>query len=200
MNNVKYLIVVSLLLLGACNGEIQTGDGAEDSAVNSEISETSIFNLEHKWLNQNADSFQLAQLQGRPSVVAMIYTHCNFSCPRIVADMREIESLVPKDKLNDVNFVLISIDPENDRPDTLLRFLNENEMDPAHWILLTGEINQVEDMAAVLGFKYKKSTAMDFAHSNLITAFDANGEQIMQTEGFGSAKQEMVDRLLVVSK
>ncbi|MEZ5022445.1 MAG: SCO family protein [Chitinophagales bacterium] len=129
-------------------------------------------------------------------MVAMIYTSCNFSCPLIVADMREIESLVPEDKVNDINFVLISIDPTVDQPDTLKAFMLKNQMDENRWTLLTGTEDQIQDIAAVLGFKYKKSSLMDYAHSNLITEFDKNGNWLNQTEGFDSDKAAIVEILL----
>ncbi|MCB0502103.1 MAG: SCO family protein [Bacteroidetes bacterium] len=198
MKNSIYIFVVALAtIFVSCqsNAHRDQHNLIPEEQVDS-FPETSIFNIEHKWLNQFGDTIQLKDLAGQPIVMAMIYTSCNFSCPRIVADMREIESLVPNDQVDDIHFVLISIDPEVDQPDTLKAFMIKNVMDENRWTLLTGTTDQIQDIAAVLGFKYKKSTLMDYAHSNLITEFDKQGNWLHQTEGFDGDKKEIVRILL----
>ncbi|MEZ5008772.1 MAG: SCO family protein [Chitinophagales bacterium] len=198
MKNFTYLLLLTVVLVfWSCQpNQTKNNDTELPTQQANDIPETSIFNIEHKWLNQFGDTVQFKDLAGQPFVVAMIYTSCNFSCPLIVADMREIESLVPEDKVNDINFVLISIDPTVDQPDTLKAFMLKNQMDEKRWTLLTGTEDQIQDIAAVLGFKYKKSSLMDYAHSNLITEFDKNGNWLNQTEGFDSDKAAIVEILL----
>ena len=56
--------------------------------------------------------------------MVMIYTSCKASCPRLVSDMRDIESQVPKNLSNNVKYILVSIDPETDSPERLKGILH----------------------------------------------------------------------------
>lgn len=156
----------------------------------------SIFLLESRWATENGDSVQLKHLYGKPFVMAMIYTHCPYACPRIIGDMKEIESEVPEKYLDDVHFLMVSIDPEQDTPDTLKTFMNEKELDAQRWVGLVSNKDNIQDLAAAIGFNYKKTSAMDFAHSNLITVFDAKGRQVHQTEGFDADKEGTVKEII----
>lgn len=198
MKNINILILTFFVFLIACNTKPNESKEINKipRATSSEISDTSIFNIEHQLRNQFSDTIQFKDFSGKPTIMALVYTTCTFSCPRIIADMREVEAAIPEDKASEINFVLISIDPEVDQPDTLKAFMIANEMDENRWTLLNGTNDQIQDIAAVIGFKYKKSSLMDYAHSNLITVFDQNGNWLLQTEGFGGDKQEIVDVLL----
>ncbi|PKL80062.1 MAG: SCO family protein [Ignavibacteriae bacterium HGW-Ignavibacteriae-4] len=159
-------------------------------------SEESIFNLTSDWENQNGDTVQLKVVAGKPTILAMIYTHCEYSCPLITADMKQLHNLIPEKRRDQVNFLIVSIDPIHDRPDTLSRFMKKEQMDEKYWTMLTGTETKIRELAAVLGFKYKKSSLMDYAHSNLITVLNPKGEIIEQINGFGSDKKKIIEKVL----
>ena len=89
---------------------------------NNSISQESIYNLTSKWKTQDNKTIEIKDFKGKVTVMVMIYTSCKAACPRLVADMRDIESKMPKDKLSEINFVLVSIDPEVDTPERLKSF------------------------------------------------------------------------------
>lgn len=194
------LLIVFSLTLYSCSeqdkADDQTDEMMEDFSEDFTPSDESIFNLESKWENQNADTVKLTTVAGKTTILAMIYTHCAYSCPLITADMLELFSLIPKDKKDKVNFLIVSIDPVHDRPDTLAAFMKDNQMDEKYWTMLTGTETKIRELAAVLGFKYKKSSLMDYAHSNLITVLNSKGEIVKQINGFGSDKKVLIDEIL----
>ncbi len=159
-------------------------------------SDESIFNLTSDWENQNGDTVKLTTVAGKATILAMIYTHCEYSCPLITADMKQLHSLIPEGRKDDINFLIVSIDPIHDRPDTLSRFMMKEEMDEKYWTMLTGTETKIRELAAVLGFKYKKSSLMDYAHSNLITVLNPKGEIVEQINGFGSDKKKIINEVL----
>jgi protein SCO1/2 len=110
--------------------------------------------------------------------------------------MRDIESKMPKDKLSDLNFVLVSIDPEVDTPERLKAFAKANYMDAPHWTFLQGTKSTVQEFANVLAVKYKQIAPMDFSHSNIISVFNRDGELIHQQEGLGVNNKETVDKII----
>ena len=160
------------------------------------ISENSIFNLTSKWNTEEGETIQLENLKGKTLVMVMIYTSCKAACPRLVADMRNIESKIPKKLLNDISFVLISIDPETDTPQRLKEFAIENYMDDKQWTFLQGSVSSVREFANVLAVKYKQISPLDFSHSNIISVFNQEGELVHQQEGLGVDNKETITRII----
>ena len=162
---------------------------------NDEISDESIFNLTTKWKTEENKSIELKDLRGKTLVMVMIYTTCKAACPRLVADMRNIEDQIPESKLKNLQFIMVSIDPETDTPTRLKEFAIENHMDGKQWTFLQGTENSVREFANVLAVKYKQISPMDFSHSNIISVFNNEGELVHQQEGLGVDNKETVDTI-----
>lgn len=152
---------------------------------NGEISDASIFNLDSKWKTEENQTIELKDLRGKTLVMVMIYTTCKAACPRLVADMRNIETDIPKKYSKNIQYVMVSIDPKTDTPEKLKAFAIENYMDGEHWTFLQGTEESVREFANVLAVKYKEISPMDFSHSNIISVFNPEGELIHQQEGLG---------------
>ena len=161
-----------------------------------EISDESIFNLSSSWNTQNGKTIQLQELKGKTLVMVMIYTTCKAACPRLVADMRNIEAQIPKPQLKNLRFILVSIDPINDTPKRLKEFAIENKMASDHWLFLQGTESGVREFANVLAVRYKKISPIDFSHSNIISVFNSDGELIHQQEGLGVNNKETVQAII----
>lgn len=183
-----------------CNMDLKPVEKASKVLETNEISEASIFNLTSKWHTEEGEEIQLKDLKGKTLVMVMIYTSCKAACPRLVADMRNIEAEIPKENLKDLNFVLISIDPETDTPERLKAFALENLMDDEQWTFLQGTESGVREFANVLAMKYKQISPIDFSHSNIISVFNTKGELIHQQEGLGVNNKDTVDTILELTQ
>lgn len=175
---------------------VRVEDTASKTLDSDDISEDSIFNLTSKWHTEEGEEIQLEDLKGKTLVVVMIYTSCKASCPRLVADMRNIEAQIPDEKIKNLRFVLVSIDPNIDTPERLKAFAIENGMDNDQWTFLQGTESGVREFANVLSVKYKEISPIDFSHSNIISVFDADGELEHQQEGLGVDNKETIDAIL----
>jgi len=192
-----YLILAFFISIIACkNNEQKNNNSESETVIDSAFSGESIFNLTGNWHTQNNETIELSALKGKTIVMVMIYTSCKAACPRLVADMRDIESKMPKEKLDKLNFVLVSIDPETDDPKRLKAFAIANNMDAAHWTFLQGTKTSVQEFANVLAVKYKQISPMDFSHSNIISVFNSEGELIHQQEGLGVNNKETVEKII----
>ena len=170
-------LLLILLVLQGCT----TNKKSEDKP----ISDLSIYNLPSKWTNQNGQNLEMKDLKGNVLVMVMIYTSCKAACPRLVADMRNIESRLPDAVKPNVKFVLVSIDPEVDTPKRLKEFAIANKMDNNQWEFLRSTEENTREFAAVLAVNYKKIAPLDFSHSNIISVFNTQGELTFQQEGLG---------------
>jgi len=172
-------IFVAALALQSCNQK------AKAAAKDKAISDLSIYNLPSKWTNQNGQNIEMKDMKGKVLVMVMIYTSCKAACPRLVADMRNIEKRLPENIKDKVQMVLVSIDPETDTPKRLKAFAIENKMNSNQWVFLRSTEENTREFAAVLAVNYKKVSPMDFSHSNIISVFNADGELTYQQEGLG---------------
>lgn len=143
-------------------------------------SDESIYNVSSLWKNRDGKEITLKELSGKVQVVAMVYTHCEYACPRILADMKRIEKELSTDELKQVNFLIVSIDPERDTPERFRGFADENKLEQENWTLLNGDQGDILEFAALLGVKYKRISETDFTHSNMITVLNKEGEVVHQ--------------------
>ena len=173
------LFLFSVLTIFSCN------ENTEQTAQNKENANSSIFLLDSKWQNQDAEELQLKDLKGKNLVMVMIFTSCRTACPILVGDMKKIHAKIEKNKLKDTSLVLISIDPANDTPEVLKKFAAERNMDSEPWIFLRSDEESTREFANVLAVKYKKISPIEFSHSNIISVFNRNGELVSQEEGSG---------------
>lgn len=205
MKKFKYLLFALSLFAISCNdtSKKDTEISAENTADNSsdnKISDMSIYNLPSHWTTQDGNEIELKQLQGKVLVMVMIYTSCQAACPRLVADMRNIEKQIPEDKKDGIQYVFVSIDPKTDTPERLTAFAKENNMEDDKWIFLRGSEDDTREFAAVLAVNYKQISPLDFSHSNIISVFNQAGELAHQQEGLGVDNKETVKAIVGLAK
>ncbi|WPO77341.1 SCO family protein [Flavobacterium sp. KACC 22761] len=160
-----------------------------------EISDLSIYNLPSKWTTQNGKDIELKSLRGNVLVMVMIYTSCKAACPRLVADMRDIESKLEEKTKQHVKLILVSIDPKTDTPERLKSFAIENKMNQDPWIFLRSSEENTREFAAVLAVNYKQISPIDFSHSNIISVFNPEGELVFQQEGLGVNNEKTIEAI-----
>lgn len=191
------LLAFAFLLMVSCNNKTESTSIADSKTAVSDkpITDLSIYNLPEKWTNQDGKDIELKDLRGKVLVMVMIYTSCKAACPRLVADMRNIEERIPKEMKDKVTFVLVSIDPEVDTPARLKEFSIENKMEGKQWVFLRSDEERTREFSAVLAVNYKKISPIDFSHSNIISVFNAEGEMTFQQEGLGVSYDKTISKI-----
>lgn len=188
-------LILGFMLLSVVLQSCNSNKNVKKETESKTISELSIYNLPSKWTNQNSENIEMKDLKGKVLVMVMIYTSCKSACPRLVADMRNIESRLPENIKKNVQLVLISIDPKVDTPERLKAFSIENKMDGLQWEFLRSTEENTREFAAVLAVNYKKVSPLEFSHSNIISVFNANGELAFQQEGLGVNSDETIKKI-----
>ena len=185
MKKIIYFALPFLFLVSSCKQAADSKPEEIAQGSSEGISEMSIYNLPATWTNQDNEEIQLKDLKGDVLVMVMIYTSCKAACPRLVADMRNIEEKLPEDIKDEVKLIFVSIDPETDTPERLKAFAKENFMDEDPWIFLRSSEENTREFAAVLAVNYKQITPLYFSHSKMISVFNRKGELVFQQEGLG---------------
>lgn len=196
MKYAKYALLGILTFMVSCKDNPETASKEIETASTEKISDMSIYNLPSHWTSQNGEDIELKDLRGKVVAMVMIYTSCQAACPRLVADMRNIEKQIPENKKDKVQFVFVSIDPEIDTPERLKDFAKENQMEDDKWLFLRGSEEDTREFAAVLAVNYKRISPIDFSHSNIISVFDKGGELAHQQEGLGVDSKETIQAII----
>jgi protein SCO1/2 len=166
---------------------------AQPATTANKSSAESIFLLPDSFTTQNEKNFVLSSLAGKPTIIAMIFTHCTYACPRITMDMKNIAEKLKANR-EKVNFVLVSFDADRDTPSQLRKFRNQMELDPS-WILLHGSDETVRTLSVLLNVQFEKDAEGNFSHSNLITVLDKNGSVAFQKEGLEADHTETLEKI-----
>ncbi len=149
------------------------------------LSDKSLYNAESKWTTDAGRKVCLADLRGRPQVILMFFASCQSACPMLVQDLQRIEAaLKPKTRAL-VRFTLVTIDPRRDTPEALAAYREIRHLPADRWTFLHGEPDDIQELAVLLGVKYKEEASGQFSHSNLITVLNQNGEIVHQLAGLG---------------
>lgn len=146
------------------------------------VSARSLYQLDATWTNDAGRATTLAVLSGRPVVLAMMFTNCEYACPVLVRDMQRLRDLLPAETQARTQFVLVSFDTARDTPVALKTYRERMALDGS-WTLLHGETGAVQELAMLLGMKFKQDARGQFAHSNLITILNPAGEIVHQHAG-----------------
>lgn len=196
MKHLLFFSLLFLLLSTACQNETQSEPEQATADEESSLPEMSIYHLPGVWTNQDGDDFELKELKGKVLVMVMIYTTCKAACPRLIADMRRIEEEVPQKYGDEVQYIMVSIDPETDTPERLKSFAAENNMTDDRWMFIRSTLDHTREFASVLAVNYKKISPMDFSHSNIISVFDQEGEMQYQQEGLDAKHKKTISTIV----
>lgn len=177
----------------AVHAHAEHGD-VTSTASPGTATDASVYQLTGDWRDQHDALRPLSSLAGRPQVVAFVYTHCSFACPRIVARMKEIEGRAAG-LGSDVGLVLVSIDPGRDTPERLATYAQSTHLDPERWTLLNGSDDQILELAVLLGVQYRATGDGEFAHTNALILLDEHGTSVLRLDGLDADVGPIVDRV-----
>lgn len=193
------VLVVFLLLLaiGGCGRRtsdtpVAVDPGIEDSEPVGSLTGESLDAFDSTFTDQSGHTVTLASYHGRPMVLAMIYTHCTSACPLLLNSLRRVETALPAAQRADTWFVLVTLDPAHDPPDTLRAFAASRGLDLARWRLLRGSREATTELAAILGVKVREEGGGAIAHSSNLYLLDSQGVICHTVVGLGADPASML--------
>lgn len=86
--------------------------------------------------NQTGQTTTLADLTNHVWVADIIFTRCPGPCPRMTAQMKSLQDLLPP--ASRAKLVTLTTDPEFDTPPVLAKYADHYQADPNRWLFLTG--------------------------------------------------------------
>lgn len=159
------------------------------------LPEASLYNLHPTLVDQHARATALDLHRSHPVIVSMFYTSCPNACPMLISDIRGLEAGLSEDERSDLRVLLVSLDPARDTPAAMAEVVAKHGVDDARWTLVRSEPEEVREIAAALGIKYRPLADGEMNHSSLLTLLDRDGMPVARLEGLGRDPQPLREAL-----
>ena len=138
MNKFIYLTLSFLLLMVL--GASWVIDKANSSRVLKKIKTVPNFSF----INQNGQKFTNFNLKGNISIIDFMFTNCPGPCPIMANNMKELYD--DHSKVHQVQFISITVDPNNDNIERLKQYSDSYGVNDLRWQFLTSQIDSIKDL------------------------------------------------------
>ena len=138
MNKYIYIGISTIILLAL--GASWTIKKAGLSHSLKSIKQVPNFSL----INQNGDSFTEKKLKNKISIVDFIFTNCPGPCPIMSNNMSELYKSYAS--VNQVQFISITVDPDNDNTSKLKKYAKSYGVYDKRWQFLTSDIKKIKTL------------------------------------------------------
>ena len=146
----------------------------------------SVYQLPVKLTDQAGHDADWRTRRGKPQLVSMFYTSCQYICPLIVDSGKAVEHQLTPAQQQRLGILLISLDPARDDSAALKAVAVKRKLDTARWTLATPRANDVRAVAGVLGVRYRALSDGEFNHTTALILLDRDGRILARTEKVGS--------------
>lgn len=123
------------------------------------------------------ETMSLSDFRGKYVVLFFGYTYCPDVCPITINELQQmVKTLGPK-RADDVQVLMISVDPERDTPEQLATYLGY--FDP-NFIGMTGTVDDIQPIASQFGIYFERqpgseNTGYLVDHTAAVTVIDPEG-------------------------
>jgi len=85
-------------------------------------------------------------LRGKVWIADFIFTNCAGPCPRMSAQMRQVDTALRPD-IKDLRLVSFTVDPARDTPAVLAKYAERYQAEPGVWFFLTGPVDDLHHLS-----------------------------------------------------
>jgi len=156
MNGVKGAIVLGLVLISALIAGWWISPPGPDQQL-KDASGVEMFNggqlTNLAFINEYGAPAELNQLKGRWTLMFFGYTYCPDICPMTLMHLSKLMKRLSDAERAQLNVVLVSVDPERDKPDNMSQYMDYFNPD---FMALTGNPDNMKKLASRLNAFYAR--------------------------------------------
>ena len=141
--------------------------------------------VKYEFYDLDGQSVKFDQYKDKYSILTFTFTSCPTTCPMINVELNKL-SLRYEDK---IHIISINVDPDNDTPENISRFMNMNKYD---WDVLTGDTSEIEKVMKNILYSDRKLEMPGYHLPNL-HLMDKNFEYI---QGFFPVFEDVNDLII----
>lgn len=161
-------------------------DNVFTSEVNGKLKTDTLWHKtgNFKLINQLGDTVNLYDIKGKAIVINLFFTSCGSICPQLTRSMAKLQqgfirggNTRRKIDTSVVQFISLSIDPENDSVPVLKSYADRYGVNPDNWWLLTGNRDTIYDFIfneLKIDKLEKVPVSPEFPHTGRFVLLDKN--------------------------
>ncbi len=142
-------------------------------------------------LDQHGNSFSLDSLKGLPVLVDFIYTSCPGPCLMLTAKLANVALRLGPDLGSKVAMISITIDPEHDNPQALLKYSKEQGAEDQGWTFLTGAPSEIDHVMNLLKLRREIEPDGSVAHVADMFLIGPDGHELKEYSGSIAKPQDI---------
>jgi protein SCO1/2 len=160
----------------------------KDGRISIDTAWHSVKNI--SFTNQLGKTVTLDSLHGKILVIDFFFTRCPSICPGLALSMKRLQQSFSNGRDSIVQFISISVDPENDSVPQLRKFANRYTSNHDSWWFVTGDKKEIYEFALQELKASIADTDVDtgFIHTNNFFLLDRSRVVRGWYNGFDSAK------------
>ena len=151
-----------------------TGDGGSGGDFRGSLPPQGIELPELALADQDGDTVRTQDLRGKVALVTFLDTQCEESCPLIASAIADGLGRLSADERGRVVAVALSVDPAEDTPASVRRFLTSRGAEEAVRYLVAPEA-EMRPLWEAFGVAASADTGMDDLHSAPVRIYDSSG-------------------------
>ena len=159
---------------------------AKTSSRQAALPRDSVYQLKARLTDQQGRTSAWSDQRGKPQLVSMFYTNCQYICPLIIDSGKAVQKQLSDAQRAKLGVTMISMDPARDTPAALAKIATQRKLDPAQWTLASPAASEVRAIAGVLNIRYRALADGEFNHTSALILLDDDGRILARTEKMGS--------------
>lgn len=149
------LVAIVAVVLGLTVNRVLSGKGQGDQTA---LIDAGVILLPQsrevpdlKMVDQDGQSVSLGSLKDKWTLLFFGYTFCPDICPTTLAQLRQIKSELPKEAVDKLRIVLVSVDPNRDTPQQLKTYLGYFDK---QFVGLTAPVDSIQKLANAVSIPF----------------------------------------------
>ena len=124
-------LLISIFILTGCQSKLDRKDLLGKKNFHLLNQDSTLINFPHDF-------------NGKPFLLGFIFTNCPDICPLTSHNFQMVQEQAKSEGIKGVNFVLISFDPDRDKPWVLKDYASLRNIDESNFKLLTGDKDTIK--------------------------------------------------------
>lgn len=149
------LVAIVAVVLGLTVNRVLSGKGQGDQTA---LIDAGVILLPQsrdvpdlKMVDQDGQPVSLGSLKDKWTLLFFGYTFCPDICPTTLAQLRQIKSELPKETVDKLRIVLVSVDPNRDTPQQLKTYLGYFDK---QFVGLTAPVDSIQKLANAVSIPF----------------------------------------------
>lgn len=175
------VVLIGCVVLVGCGGDqpaVEVTKTTQSPDPPASLVGTSVTNFPDTGLiDQDSTPVSFEGLPDKPVMISFIFTRCPMRsmCPRVTDNMATIQENINKEGERPAHFVLVTFDPEYDRPEILRNYATKYGINFQNFSLWTGEPSTIEQLTDRFNIMVMKTEDGIKTHNMKTFLIDRNG-------------------------